>query len=89
MKPKIADLERLETKRSDRGWMATLDEHRFLWTCLPDLLRLARAAKEYRTKLHAIRDAIAVGNGAHGLVEAQRLADETDAALDAFDWSDA
>lgn len=76
MKPKIADLERLETKRSDRGWMATLDEHRFLWTCLPDLLRLARAAKnacgqviarsdhEYRTRL------------------------ELQQSLDAFDWGD-
>lgn len=52
MKPKIADLERLETKRSDRGWMATLDEHRFLWTCLPDLLRLARAAKEVSDNLN-------------------------------------
>lgn len=74
-KPKIALLE-----RDAKDWGPE--------EMLP-LLRLARAAKEYRTKLHAIRDAIAVGNGAHGLVEAQRLADETDAALDAFDWSDA
>ena len=76
MKPKIADLERLETKRSDRGWMATLDEHRFLWTCLPDLLRLARAAKAMSmcATLHFGED--------------RELMFDLDAALDAFDWGD-
>jgi len=77
VKPKIADLERLETKRSDRGWMATLDEHRFLWTCLPDLLRLARAAKglidNQQTHRPRCHDCAAC--------------DIRDAA-DAFDWSD-
>jgi hypothetical protein len=88
VKPKIAELERqLDRGDSCSPHSGCADAYRR--AALPALLRLARAAKEYRTKLHAIRDAIAVGNGAHGLVEAQRLADETDAALDAFDWSDA
>lgn len=76
MKPKIADLERLETKRSDRGWMATLDEHRFLWTCLPDLLRLARAAKEAQELLVSEDAADAAIHHAY------------DSALDAFDWGE-
>lgn len=52
------------------------------------LLRLARAAKEYRDALHRIADAIKAGRGAEYLVDAEDCGRVCDDALSAFDFTD-